>query len=134
MSKKFSSQKSKFICVESGEEVSDGSDDLPSICQADLVQATRDGRHCSVRELNSVAVENSPEGVADREALVQQGEEDLPQFGGHGGAVGRVEPDLLYIYIYDTCINAMIHVVPVTQIVKQNFSLPSKQHLNQICF
>ena len=126
MSKKFSSQKSKFICVESGEEVSDGSDDLPSICQADsldLVQATRDGRHCSVRELNSVAVENSPEGVADREALVQQGEEDLPQFGGHGGAVGRVEPDLLYIYIYDTCINAMIHVVPVTQ-----------QHLNQICF
>ena len=62
-----------------------------------------EGWHGPVGELNSVTVENSPERVADREALVQQGEEDLPQFGGHGGAVGRVEPDFLYIYI------SMIH-------------------------
>ena len=40
-----------------------------------------------------MAVEGASQHVADREALVEQGEEELPQLGGHGGAVGRVEPD-----------------------------------------
>ena len=39
-----------------------------------------------------MAVEDPPEDVADREALVQDVEEDLAQLGGHGGVEGRVEP------------------------------------------
>ena len=45
-----------------------------------------------VRELHRVAVEDPPEDVADRKALVQYVEEDLAQLGGHGGVEGRVEP------------------------------------------
>ena len=42
-----------------------------------------------------MSVESSSQNVADWEALVQQLEEVLPQFGGHGGAVGRIEPESL---------------------------------------
>ena len=40
-----------------------------------------------------MAVQDSPQAVADREALVQDGEEDLTQLSGHRGAVWRVVPD-----------------------------------------
>ena len=46
-----------------------------------------------------MAVEGLPQHVADGKALVEQGEEELAQLGGHGGAVGWVEP-YMYIYIY----------------------------------
>ena len=48
-------------------------------------------RHRPVRELHRVAVEDPPEDMADRKALVQDVEEDLAQLGGHGGVKRRVE-------------------------------------------
>ena len=38
-----------------------------------------------------MAVEDPPEDVADRKALVQYVEEDLAQLGGHGVVERRVE-------------------------------------------
>ena len=38
-------------------------------------------------------VEGTPQLVSNREALVQQRQEVAAQLGGHGGAVGWVEPD-----------------------------------------
>ena len=40
-------------------------------------------------------VEGAPQLVSHREALVQQRQEVAAQLGGHGGAVGWVEPDYL---------------------------------------